>query len=213
MGLPVAKLICASNENNVLTDFINTGVYDKNRSFYTTISPSMDILVSSNLERLLYHVTDDDKTVAELMSALSANGRYQVEDSVKKAISDTFCAGYCTDEETKKVINSTFSDKGYLIDTHTAVAYGVLKKYRGETGDETATVVVSTASPYKFTDSVLTALGEAAEGSGPDLIDRLEERTSVLAPYPLKSLRGRVPRFTDSVCKEKLTDVVRNFLS
>jgi threonine synthase len=214
MGLPVGKLICASNQNNVLTDFINTGVYNKDREFYTTASPSMDILVSSNLERLLYMFSgENDAEVAEYMSRLSSEGMYQVSDSIKAQFAEQFSADFCDDAETKKVIGETFKSHNYLIDTHTAVAYGVLQKYREKTGDNTIAVVVSTASPYKFCDNVLDALGEKASTTGPALITQLESVSGVTAPRPLKELAMKSVRFTQCAEKEELMDVVRDFLS
>ena len=213
MGLPVNKLICASNMNDVLTDFIDTGTYDRNREFFTTISPSMDILVSSNLERLLFDISGyDDVLIREYMLKLSNEGRYTVSDDIKDAIKSVFAAEYCDDDETKNVINRTFSEKNYLIDTHTAVAYGVLEKYRNSTGDNTISVVVSTASPYKFCDSVLSAIGEHVDEHGLALIDLLEHRTGVPAPMPLKNLNKKVVRFTDSVERNQLTEKVLDFL-
>ena len=213
MGLPVNKLICASNMNDVLTDFIDTGTYDRNREFFTTISPSMDILVSSNLERLLFDISGyDDVLIREYMLKLSNEGRYTVSDDIKDAIKSVFAAGYCDDDETKNVINRTFSEKNYLIDTHTAVAYGVLEKYRNSTGDNTISVVVSTASPYKFCDSVLSAIGEHVDEHGLALIDLLEHRTGVPAPMPLKNLNKKVVRFTDIVERNQLTEKVLDFL-
>ena len=213
MGLPVNRLICASNSNDVLTEFIETGTYNKNREFFTTISPSMDILVSSNLERLLYDLSgDDDKCVRDYMDRLVSEGEYTVSDSIKSAVASTFSGGYCDDNETKDVIRRTFMDNGYLIDTHTGVAYGVLQKYREQSHDETISVVVSTASPYKFCDSVLDALGESVGVKGVKLIERLEKLSGVLAPLPLKQLEKKVPRFNDSVDKDGMLDVVKSFL-
>ena len=159
MGLPVAKFICASNANNVLTDFLATGTYDKKRKFYTTISPSMDILVSSNLERLLYHLTDgNDKKVTQWMKELSENGSYTVDDDVKAKLDSLFFGGFCDDEGTKKTIQYFYENENYLADTHTAVALDVYRQYVEKTGDKTPAVIASTASPYKFSKSVLTAV-------------------------------------------------------
>lgn len=213
MGLPVKKFICASNENNVLTDFIETGIYDRNRTFHTTISPSMDILVSSNLERLLYSVCGSDKEVARYMSELNTVGKYEVSDSVKAAISRDFAAGWCDDAETKAQIAETYNDKGYLMDTHTAVAYKVLGDYRKRTGDKTFAVVVSTASPFKFCDSVLDALGENSSAPGTELIDRLSERCEIAAPAPLSGLAQREVRFPGCVEKQDMMAFVDSFLS
>ncbi len=212
MGLPVKKLICASNMNDVLTEFMHTGVYNRKRQFYTTISPSMDILISSNLERLLFALSGDDKTVAGYMKELSESGQYTVSEDIKKQIAELFESDFCTDDETKDIIGKTFKEYGYLIDTHTAVGYGVLQKYREESGDDTATVVVSTASPYKFCASVCEALGSDAVGTGLELIDKLEEISGVPAPRPLKLLGLKKERFTDSVDKNDMPDVVKTFL-
>ena len=213
MGLPVNKLICASNANDVLTDFIKTGTYDKNRSFHTTISPSMDILVSSNLERLLFILSGgDDKETAGYMKSLNEAGNYTVSDKIKEGVTSEFACGCCDDEATKALISKTFKENGYLIDTHTAVAYDVLNSYRAETGDNTPAVVVSTASPYKFCDSVLDALGDKSDLDGVALIDRLEEVSGSTAPNPLSSLKNKTPRFTDYTEKQDMISVVRNFL-
>lgn len=213
MGLPVKHLICASNRNDVLTEFINTGVYNRNRDFFTTASPSMDILVSSNLERLLFDVSDfDDGLVAGLMNKLATEGIYHVPQQLHATIQSVFKCGSCDDVRTKRIIGRVFSEKRYLMDTHTAVAYGVLEDYRAETGDDTFTVVVSTASPFKFADSVLEALGEASDGTGFDLIDRLEQAGGIPAPAPLKSLRGKKIRFEGFVEKDRMRDVVKEFL-
>ncbi|MBQ4382257.1 MAG: threonine synthase, partial [Oscillospiraceae bacterium] len=212
MGLPVGRLICASNRNDVLTEFINTGVYDRNRPFYETTSPSMDILVSSNLERLLFDLAGDDVAVASFMARLSKTGRYAVPESVREGVQAVFSAGSLTDLETGRVIGDTFRDRGYLMDTHTAVAAGVLEKYRAQTGDRTLTVVLSTASPFKFTEAVLTALGEVPQDKGPQLIDRLTEVTGVEAPAPLAALKGKTPRFEGTLYKDELLRAVRDFL-
>ena len=213
MGLPIGKLICASNENNVLTEFIQTGVYNRNRPFYTTLSPSMDILVSSNLERLLFALSgEDDKQVATYMRALFTDGRYMVTPQIHREITNLFWAGFCDDEKTKQVIDATFKKYGYLIDTHTAVAFDVLNHYRHDTGDETPAVVVSTASPYKFADSVLEALGQRGDVSGLDLIDKLREVTGTVPPEPLVSLRGKRRRFGQMVHKEEMKQAVQEFL-
>ena len=213
MGLPVKKLICASNRNDVLTEFLKTGVYDRNRPFYTTISPSMDILVSSNLERLLFHASgEDDSKVAGYMKLLGTSGKYEVDDCIISKLQETFEAGSCDDESTKQVIGRIWNEFRYLMDTHTAVAYDVLEKYRKDSGDNAVSVVVSTASPYKFCAAVLEAIGESAEGSGLDLIDRLEAATNTEAPKPLKTLRSKTVRFTGNTDKEDMPCVVTGFL-
>ncbi len=213
MGLPVGKLICASNCNNVLTEFIDTGVYNKNRAFHTTISPSMDILVSSNLERLLFDLSGGDGTaIAGYMNALSDDGKYTVSPAIFNAVKELFASGWSSDETTKQTIGQVFRDESYLMDTHTAVAYSVLEDYRAKTGDKTYTVVVSTASPYKFADSVLDALGQRGDAEGLELIDRLEDATGMPAPKPLKLLRGKQPRFDETVDRGAMQRVVEQFL-
>lgn len=213
MGLPVGKLICASNSNNVLTDFLATGTYDRNRPFHTTMSPSMDILVSSNLERLLFALSgQDDKLVADYMQQLNKHGGYTVSDEIKAKLKSDFYGGFCSEEETGKVIAEVWKKYNYLIDPHTAVAYDVMEKYRQETGDTNKTVFVSTASPFKFCDSVLHSLGVAEVQDGIDALDQLSQTTNRPAPVPLASLRNKAVRFTESVDKEKMEDVVLEML-
>ncbi len=213
MGVPISKFICASNANNVLTEFIQTGVYDKNRPFYNTISPSMDILVSSNLERLLLALTMEPKEVAGYMADLAATGRYQVSEKVLKKLQSQFAAGFCDDEQTKAQIFKTWKDHGYLIDPHTAVAFHVLDEYRAKTGDNTPAIAVSTASPFKFCSSVLDALGIRDKEPGLDILDQLSEVTGCPIPAPLASLRGKAPRFKTWVEKENMVDQVLEMLS
>ncbi|MBQ8264251.1 MAG: threonine synthase [Oscillospiraceae bacterium] len=208
MGLPVGKLICASNENNVLTDFINTGVYDKNRAFHTTISPSMDILVSSNLERLLHALAGSEKVKA-YMAALSESGRYDVDADVLAKIKADFCCGCCDDAETKANIRQLFDKTEYLMDTHTAVAYKVLSDYRYEQGAKRPAVVVSTASPYKFAADVLDALG-VKDASDP--LQGLTETTGMPVPAPLSGLDKREVRFDGYTEKSAMRDTVDEFL-
>lgn len=210
MGLPVRRLICASNRNNVLTDFINTGIYDRNREFFTTISPSMDILVSSNLERLLFMLSDD-ASVKKWMNELKKVGKYDVGSEVLAKIKADFDGGYSSDEEAKAYIRELFKSANYLMDTHTADAYAVLANMT-KIGAEFPTVIVSTASPYKFADSVLDAFGEASVQSGAELINRLEAVTGTTAPKPLTGLDGREVRFTGCTAKETMADVVMGYL-
>jgi len=211
MGLPVGKLICASNSNNVLTDFFESGVYNKNRPFHCTASPSMDILVSSNLERLMYCISGDDKLVASYMKSLSESGSYKVSDEIMKVISESFAAGCCSDEETKELIGRTYAQKGYLIDTHTAVAVKVVEDYR-RNNPTVPTVVVSTASPFKFCDSVLSALGEDGTASGTELIEKLSAVTGLKVPAPLNELDKREKRFNGVCESEAMLKVVEQFL-
>ena len=200
MGLPVGKLICASNRNDVLTDFLRTGVYDRNRPFHCTMSPSMDILVSSNLERLLFALSgQDDKLVADYMQQLNKHGGYTVSDEIKAKLKSDFYGGFCSEEETGKVIAEVWKKYNYLIDPHTAVAYDVMEKYRQETGDTNKTVFVSTASPFKFSRSVLKALGKDTSGSEFDLIDRLADISGLTIPSRLAGLRDMAERFTGCI--------------
>lgn len=212
MGLPVGKLVCASNANNVLTDFIRTGTYNKNRPFHTTASPSMDILVSSNLERLLYALCGSDTEVAGYMQQLREQGSYTVSDALKAKIQATFAGGFCNDIQTREKIGHAWRDHRYLIDTHTAVAYHVLADYRSETGDRTPAVVVSTASPFKFCDQVLRGIGGTADAFGPELIRRLSCETRLDAPAPLTGLDARPVRFGGCVDKAQMLHTVDEFL-
>lgn len=215
MGMPVNKLICASNSNNVLTDFISDGVYDKNRDFITTVSPSMDILVSSNLERLLYILSDrDDVLTKEYMTALKTQGKYAVSDSIKESVSEMFSGGYCSEEETLATIASLYGDTNYLCDTHTAVAVNVYEKYLSETGDTTPAVIASTASPYKFSRAVLSAI-EGKEITDTDefaIVDRMTEKTGVPIPAPLEATRTMEDRFSDVIEPDTMPEYVLNSL-
>ena len=190
MGLPVKKLICASNRNNVLTDFLRTGVYDTNRAFYQTNSPSMDILVSSNLERLLYHLSGEDAgEIRRLMADLDEKGRYEVPDSIRAGLS-AFSAGFADVEETDQTIGAMYRENHYLFDTHTAVAYKVYEDYRRSTGDETPTLIASTASAYKFASSVAESLG-VPETDGFRAIDAVHEYTGVPVPRAMSGLEEK----------------------
>ncbi len=214
MGLPVDKLICASNANNVLTDFLGNGVYDRNRSFYTTISPSMDILISSNLERLLYILSGgDDKKTAGYMAELSKNGKYTVDADILAKIKADFCAGCCDDEQTKTTIGEVYKEKNYLCDTHTAVAVKVYNEYRAATGDETATVIASTASPFKFTASVLSAVDASlVKGEEYEMAKALADATGVECPVQLCGLEDRAVRFSTVIEKSEMQAAVYNML-
>ena len=212
MGVPIHNLICASNQNNVLTDFLNTGIYDRNRTFYQTMSPSMDILISSNLERLLLAITQEDTEVQSYMSQLAETGRYQVSDKVREKIQKQFYGFCCDDQETQKVIHTIYDQYDYLIDTHTAVAFSALEQYRAKTGDQTKTVIASTASPFKFCDNVLTALGVTEQAQGLDLLDQLSKVTGQPVPAPLAALRTKTPRFSQVVEKGQMVDAVQEML-
>ncbi|MBR2715315.1 MAG: threonine synthase [Ruminococcus sp.] len=210
MGIPVNKFICASNSNNVLTDFINTGVYDKNRSFYTTISPSMDILVSSNLERLLYKLADNDDTlVSDLMNKLKKDGVYEVNAEIKDRIKSAFYGGFCDEDNTKLTIKNLFDSQKYLCDTHTAVAVAVYDSYVNETGDKTPSVIASTASPYKFSKSVLEALSsDLLPDSEFDMVDMLFDISNTTVPAPIAQLKGLEPRFANVTEKDNMKQAV-----
>lgn len=215
MGVPVGKLICASNSNNVLTDFINTGTYDKNRKFYTTISPSMDILISSNLERLIYELCGkDDSTVSELMQRLAQDGKYTVSEDVLGKIKELFVGGCCNDKETLETISDTFEKYNYLCDTHTAVAIKVYQDYFNKTGDLTKTVIVSTASPYKFAGDVLSAVKPAADAADEfEVIECLEKISGTNAPVQLKELKEKKVRFNNVCEKQDMQQVVLKSLN
>lgn len=210
MGVPVNKLICASNINNVLTDFINTGVYDRNRKFYATVSPSMDILISSNLERLLYLLTDrNDSVIKEWFGKLSVEGRYEVSDEIKAKISEEFFAGFCDDVQTKNTIHEIYEKYSYTCDTHTAVAVKVYEDYKKLTGDTTKTVIASTASPYKFSNAVLEAVQNEKSGLDEyDMIDKLAELSKMPVPSALADLRNKPERFNDVIDKAEQKNYV-----
>ncbi len=213
MGLPVGKLICASNSNNVLTDFLATGTYDRNRPFHTTMSPSMDILVSSNLERLLFALSgQDDQAVAGYMKQLNETGKYTVSEAIQARLREDFYGGFCDEATTSQTIAQVWKDYGYLIDPHTAVAYHVMEDYRKATGDDRTTVFVSTASPFKFCDNVLHSLGVDQVEEGLGALDQLEKVSGRPAPVPLASLRDKAVRFTESVDKGQMMDVVLEML-
>jgi len=212
MGLPIAKLICASNANHILTDFIRTGVYDRNRVFYNTASPSMDILISSNLERMLFDLTGSDAEVRRYMEMLAVDGRYEVSDAIKEKLQDLFVAGYCDDSRTLNTIEKVFRGTGYLMDTHTAVAHTVLHDYRAATADDTPALIVSTASPFKFCNSVLTALGVTEPAEGTAIMQQLAQVSGKAVPKPLADLAGKSIRFTQVTEKEDMDRVVEEAL-
>ena len=203
MGLPVKKLICASNENKVLFDFFSTGTYNRKRDFILTSSPSMDILISSNLERLIYRITGENPdTCAQLMEALSKGGEYTITPEMKAQLAD-FYGNFCTEEETKDAIREVYKASDYVIDTHTAVAAGVYKKYVSETADHLPTVIASTASPYKFTRSVMEALGEEHKDLDDfGLVDALSALSGVPVPRAVEEIR------TAPVLHDRVVDAV-----
>ena len=212
MGLPVGKLICASNSNKVLFDFFATGEYDRNREFVLTSSPSMDILISSNLERLIYHICGDDAAkCAQFMRDLSEKGKYSITEDMRSRLSD-FVSGYASEEETAAEIRKVYENDGYVIDPHTAVASSVYRRYREETGDTRPAVIDSTASPFKFEGSVMKALGRDTSLPDLELADRLSEIAGVAVPRAVSILRD-APVLHDIVCdREEMKQEVRKFL-
>lgn len=213
MGIPIGKLICASNENKVLYDFFRTGNYDKNREFILTSSPSMDILVSSNLERLIFEITGrDDEKNRQLMEALSSRGNYQITPEMKEELSD-FYGNYAGEKETAALIKEMYHQEGYVLDPHTAVAACVYEKYKHESQDETKAVIASTASPYKFTRSVMTAIDSSYEGMADfELVDELEKLSGVRVPKGIEEIRRAEVRHKTTCKVEEMPDVVRGFL-
>lgn len=214
MGVPIAKLICASNENKVLFDFFRTGTYDRNRDFILTSSPSMDILISSNLERLIYRIAGNDAAKnAELMKSLSTTGKYEITPEMK-ALLDDFYGNYTSEQETADVISDLYEKTGYIIDTHTAVAAGVYHKYKEETKDtQTKTVIASTASPFKFTRSVMDAIDKKYDSmSDFELVDELSRIGNVAVPQAIEDIRSAAV-VHDTVCEvDEMPDVVKKFL-
>lgn len=213
MGLPIKKLICASNDNKVLFDFFETGVYDRNREFVLTTSPSMDILISSNLERLIYRIAGNDaEKNAALMAALSGQGKYEITAEMKEKLAD-FYGNYATEKETAATIKELYEETGYVIDTHTAVAATVYNKYKAQTKDEAKTVIASTASPFKFTRSVMEAIDEKyAAMDDFALVDELSRLANVKVPNAIEEIRT-APVLHDRVCdKEEMKAVVKEFL-
>ena len=204
MGLPVGKLVCASNQNNVLTDFLSTGTYTAKREFYKTTSPSMDILVSSNLERLLYHITGSDAEVAGLMKSLNETGRYTVRPETLKAIQESFDCGWSSEEQVAGEIRARYEKDGYLCDTHTAVAFHVAAQKKR---DGVPMVVLSTASPFKFPRSVLEALGHTAPENDFEAMQALEEATGRTAPASLAVLRQKAERFSTVIDPAQIAEV------
>ncbi len=213
MGLPIAKLICASNENKVLYDFFETGTYDKNREFKLTSSPSMDILISSNLERLIYHIAGNDATKnAALMESLSQTGVYEITQSMQEKLQD-FVGGYATEEDTAETIKQLYASTGYVIDTHTAVAASVYKKYRAKHADAAKTVIASTASPFKFTRSVMTAIDSKYDKLGDfELVDELSKIGNVKVPRAIEEIKT-APVVHEHVCEvDQMPQAVKEFL-
>lgn len=213
LGVPIKKLICASNENKVLYDFFTTGVYNKNRDFILTSSPSMDILISSNLERLIFKIVGEDaKKNAELMNSLNTNGSYEITEQMREKLND-FEGGYATEEETSLIIKKTYEKTGYVLDTHTAVAASVYVSYKERTNDRTKTLIVSTASPYKFTRSVMKAINEKYDSMGDfALVDELNRVSKVKVPKAIEEIRT-APILHNTICaKDKMKAQVKQIL-
>lgn len=210
IGLPVNKLICGSNENKIVSDFINTGIYDKRRDLILTTSPSMDILVSSNLERLLYHLSgEDDKLIENKMKELTQEGYYEINDLSL----DDFYGGFSTEEETNVGIKKGFKNNNYLMDTHTAVAYNVYKKYKLETKDNSKTIISSTASPFKFGKAVSSAIGLDVEGKDEfRILEDLSKVSNIDIPKSIKALRNKEILHKDNCTKEDMKQIVKRFL-
>ena len=213
MGLPIAKLICASNENKVLYDFFRTGEYDRNRAFILTSSPSMDILISSNLERLIYRIAGGDAVKnREFMESLAKNGKYEITEDMK-ALLDDFYGNYASEQETANKIADVFKKTGYVMDTHTGVAAAVYDKYKSETGDDRKTVIASTASPYKFGRSVIGAIApEYADLEDFAMIDKLCELSKVPEPKAIQEIRNAQIRHNTVVDVDKMQDAVKKIL-
>lgn len=213
MGLPVDRLICASNENKVLFDFFQTGVYDRNRAFVLTTSPSMDILISSNLERLIYRIAGNDaRKNASLMEQLVQAGKYEVTDEMRAGLTD-FYGNYATEEETAETIRNLYEKTGYVIDTHTAVASCVYQKYVQETGDQTKSVIASTASPFKFTRSVMNAIDAKYDAMTDfELVDELSRIANVAVPQAIEDIRSAQIRHQTECEVEEMPQVVEQFL-
>lgn len=213
MGLPIDKFICASNENNVLTDFFNEGVYDKNRELVLTESPSMDILVSSNLERLLFEIADRDSSlVKDLMDSLQKDGKYSITNSMEEKLKD-FYGDFSDIEEVYKVIKDVYEKENYLMDTHTAVAYSVYKKYAQKTGDDKKVLIASTASPFKFNRSIINALGiDAGDKDDLELLNTLSEKTSLEIPKALKELKDLNVVHNLECDADKMEDILKKIL-
>ena len=211
MGLPVGKLVCASNANNVLTDFLQTGIYDRKRDFYQTMSPSMDILISSNLERLLYHLTEDTAEVAAWMKQLTEVGKYDAS-RLLPALKENFWAAFADDAATEQEIRAVYERTHYTLDTHTAVAYRAAEAYRRETGDTRPMIVLSTASPYKFGASVLHALGEDTAGMDEfSQMERLHARSGMAVPPRLAALRTASVLYKGICAKDDMRAEVLSF--
>ena len=212
MGLPIGRLICASNANNILTDFLRTGTYDRNRDFYLTMSPSMDILISSNLERLLYFTVGSEKTAA-YMDSLKKTGAYTIDAEALAAIQENFCGYFADEKATAETIRRTYREHGYLADTHTAVAISAAEQYVAESGDNRPMVIASTASPYKFANNVYRAVADKEPSSDLEALHELSAYTNTEIPYPLAGLETRTVRFEEVIDRDSMKDAILSFLN
>lgn len=213
MGVPIGKLICASNRNNVLADFINTGIYDKNRDFYPTISPSMDILISSNLERLIFDLYEnDDEKIKALYKELNEDGRFEVICDVKDRLLQEFYGGWCSDDEIEETIKAVFERYSYLLDTHTAVAVKVYEDYREKTGDDRKVIIASTANPYKFSSSVYEAVSGGRLTDEYEQIAELEKISGMTPPNALSELKHKEVRFSKVIERNEIKGTVKSIL-
>ncbi len=208
MGLFIEDLVCASNKNSVVCDFINTGSYDKNRDFFKTMSPSMDILVSSNLERLIFDLCQNDEEVATIYEEFKKTGKFKLNEDCFKKLKENFFAEWCDEEETKKTIFEVFNKYSYLVDTHTAVAFDVYKKYRNKNRNNFKNLIVSTAFAFKFPQDVLKALGEKRSFSLEESLEKLSEKTNVDMPSFFKNLSSKSVRFEKSIEKESMEEII-----
>ena len=213
MGIPIARFICASNENKVLYDFFQTGCYDRNRDFHLTNSPSMDILISSNLERLIYKIAGNDtEKNRTLMEQLSKEGKYEITEEMKEKLQE-FYGNYADEEETAKTIQQVYEETGYVLDTHTAVGKAVYEKYKKETQDDKKTVIASTASPFKFTRSVMTAIDKKYEGMEDfQLVDELAELAKIPVPQAIEEIRTAKVRHNRTAQVSQMAETVMEIL-
>ncbi|RBP68988.1 threonine synthase [Alkalibaculum bacchi] len=213
MGLPIHKLLCASNSNNVLYDFFKTGTYNKNREFIKTISPSMDILISSNFERMLYHASNNDQElIVNLMEELNTKGSYTIPEEMKSGISELFYGSYSDEESTKKVIGQVYEEYNYVLDPHTAVAYKVCEDYVKNTSDERTNIILSTASPFKFPEAVYESIFKNSDLEVYELIDKLAQKTSLTIPEPIKKLKDSAILHKKVISSDEMKEAVGEIL-
>jgi threonine synthase len=213
MGVPIGKFICASNENKVLTDFINTGIYDRKREFFVTNSPSMDILISSNLERFLYEISGrNEDLISMFMKRLKEEGRYEITEDMKEKLKILY-GGFASEKETLEAVKKVYESSNYIMDTHTAVAYDVYEKYKKNTGDNTITVIASTASPFKFPRSISEALNFSDDSSSEfDIVKAISNKFDIKIPNGIKGLDEKEIRHSTTCKKDEMREVIKGFL-